>query len=292
MINLVSFRIFAAIALYLLAGGVSALTILLTNDDGYQSEGIAVMYAELTAAGHKVTMVAPKHNNSGRGMGVNTRVFQPVEVVQVDAQTWYIDGTPVDSVQFGLDIVFADTPPDLVVSGTNFGVNPGVGVGMSGTVGAAQNALLRGVPAIAVSAGENQRDKAAVIRAFDDAARFTVQIIAQISTAEPEISVLLPAGIGLNINYPGRDAKDVIGVAITRLSSYAINPFSYKQMKDGTYMAVVKPFEGKPTAEQLQEDWHLLQQGYITITTLDPNLNAAQPEQAAVEQLLGSRLAP
>jgi 3-phytase len=280
------------LVLYLLTGGAYALDILLTNDDGYEAEGVNIMFAELAAAGHKVTMVAPKHNNSGRGMGVNTRVFQPVEAVQVGAQKWYVDGTPVDSVQFGLDIVFATAPPDLVVSGTNFGVNPGLGVGMSGTVGAAQNALLRGIPAIAVSAGENQRDKAAVRGAFDDAARFTVQVIAQISLPESDQKIALPPGIGLNINYPGREAKDVTGVAVTRLSSYAINPFSYKHMQDGSYMAVVKPFDGEPTAEQLQEDWHLLQQGYVTITPLDPNLNAAAPAQNAVEKLLGSELGP
>jgi 5'/3'-nucleotidase SurE len=250
------------------------------------------MFAELSAAGHNVTLVAPKHNNSGRGMGINTRIFKPAEAAQVAEHQWYIDGTPVDSVQFGLDVVLADAPPDLVVSGTNFGVNPGIGAGMSGTVGAAQNALLRGVPAIAVSAGENQRDKEAVRRAFDDAARFTVQIIAQISSGDAGDKIALPPGIGLNINYPGRDAKDVTGVAVTRLSSYAINPFTYMQMKDGSYMAVVKPFGGEPTAEQLQEDWHLLHEGYVTITPLDPNLNAAQPDQLAVEALLGAGLKP
>ena len=248
------------------------------------------MFDELVAAGHNVTMVAPWQNNSGGGMSISVDPFKPVDVAEVEPNKWYVVGTPVDCVQFGLDVLFAASPPDLVVSGSNHGFNPGVSIGMSGTVGAAQNAILRDVPAIAVSVGENQQDKEGILKALDDAARFTAQIIARITVGKNKIA--LPDRIGLNINYPGREAEDIAGVAVTRLSSYARNPFTFRKTEDGTYMSVIKPPEGKATTEQLREDWHMIFEGYVTVTPLDPNLNAAALNQARVEQLLGDKLEP
>ncbi len=274
----------------LLVTPASALEILLTNDDGYEAEGINIMFDELVAAGHNVTLVAPWHNNSGGGMSISVDPFKPVDAAEAEANKWYVAGTPVDCVQFGLDVLFAGSPPDLVVSGSNHGINPGISVGMSGTVGAAQNAILRGIPAIAVSVGENQRDQESLLKALDDAARFTAQIITRITSGENEI--ILPDGIGLNINYPGREAEDLEGVAVTRLSSYARNPFTFRKMEDGTYMSVISPPKGEATAQQEQEDWHMIFKGYVTVTPLDPNLNAAAVNQGAVEKLLGDGLKP
>ncbi|MDP6437911.1 MAG: 5'/3'-nucleotidase SurE [Gammaproteobacteria bacterium] len=281
-------------AIALLAGFLvtpaGALEILLTNDDGYEAEGINIMFDELVAAGHNVTMVAPWQNNSGGGMSISVDPFKPVDVAEVEPDKWYVAGTPVDCVQFGLDVLFTASPPDLVVSGSNHGFNPGVSIGMSGTVGAAQNAILRGVPAIAVSVGENQRDQEGILRAMDDAARFTAQVIDRITVAGNDIA--LPDGIGLNINYPGRDAEDIEGVAVTRLSSYARNPFTFRKNDDGIIVSVIDPPRGEATEQQEREDWHMIFKGYVTVTPLDPNLNAAALNQARVEQLLGDKLEP
>lgn len=283
-------RFAVALLSALTLGPAGALEILLTNDDGYEAQGINIMFDELTRAGHNVTLVAPKHNNSGGGMSINVEPFRPADIAEVKPGKWYVAGTPVDCVQFGLDVLFAGSFPDLVVSGSNHGINPGISVGMSGTVGAAQNALLRGVPAIAVSVGENQRDEESILNAMDDAARFTVQIIDQITVGEDVIA--LPDGIGLNINYPGREADDIAGVTVTRLSSFARNPFTFRKTKDGTFMSVISPPKGQATAQQEREDWHMIFKGYVTVTPLDPNLNAAAMHQAQVEQLLGDGLAP
>ncbi|MFJ7266928.1 5'/3'-nucleotidase SurE [Streptomyces sp. NPDC099050] len=127
------------------------LRILLTNDDGYNAPGIRTAFQLLTAAGHHVTIVAPLTNQSGTG----TKVLSAptVTVKHPEPKVWAVDGTPGDSVAFGLSEVFEGRAPDLVVSGTNFGPNVAGLANHSGTVGGAVAALEYGVPAIALSTG-------------------------------------------------------------------------------------------------------------------------------------------
>jgi 5'/3'-nucleotidase SurE len=115
------------------------LRILLTNDDGYDAPGIRAMHERLVAAGHDVTLVAPLNDQSGSGIRVTTqgKLYYEDHAPAV----WSVDGTPADAVLVGLQHILADDPPDLVVSGANFGPNLGY-AGSSGTVGAARMATL------------------------------------------------------------------------------------------------------------------------------------------------------
>lgn len=152
-------------AILLAAAGIaipaSALNILVSNDDGYGSYGITALQASLEAAGHSVYVVAPAENQSGKSGGINTDYGEAVEFTEhVQGKQWAVEGTPADSVSAGLfglipAVLPAGESIDLVVSGINDGENIAKFVNASGTVGAAMYALRRGVPAIAVSVGQD-----------------------------------------------------------------------------------------------------------------------------------------
>ena len=210
-----------AIALAMPAGSARALDILLTNDDGYSFPGINILRAALCAAGHHVTMVAPAVDQSGRGGALNTGAFSPGSFMALTRRSsdacgaiyslaapvapGTFGGTPVDSVNTGLDVVLAGDPPDLVISGPNIGQNMGKGSPSgSGTVGAALSAALRGVPAIAASVGINLaegRPFPSTFAAFAPASEFLVRLIAALEAAPGD--ALLPQGVRmLNVNVP------------------------------------------------------------------------------------------
>ncbi|WP_101759715.1 5'/3'-nucleotidase SurE [Oceanicoccus sp. KOV_DT_Chl] len=129
---------------------VSALNILLTNDDGYGSYGITAMQSALESAGHTVYVSAPAENQSGKSGGINTHYGESVGFIEyVGGKQWAVEGTPADAVSAGLFGLLPAVLPegeaiDLVVSGINDGENIARFANASGTVGAAMFALRRG----------------------------------------------------------------------------------------------------------------------------------------------------
>jgi 5'-nucleotidase len=219
------------------SGRASALDILLTNDDGFFNPGITTLRAALCGAGHHVTMVAPATNQSGRGGSVNTGALSSSSAMSLtklgsDAcgDTYSLaapvapgtyGGTPVDSMKTGLDVVLVGDPPDLIVSGNNFGQNLGMPTSnASGTVGAALQGAFDGIPAIAGSVGiliSESPGFASTIASFPPAADFMVRLIAALEAKSQ--GGLLPRGVELlNVNFPVPYAS-IGGVAITRLAS-------------------------------------------------------------------------
>lgn len=184
-----------------------ALKIMLVNDDGYDRGGLPVLFETLQEAGHEVTIVAPKTDQSGRGTSINTdRISRPIEVVNYDTNQWYVDGTPTVTVLAGLNYILRDNPPDLVISGINPGENLGRVANSSGTVSAAVAALNQGVPAIAVSLGidlsEATSGYPSTANAYKPTANFIVKLIAQLEATKQKDEKLLPDGVGLNVNIP------------------------------------------------------------------------------------------
>lgn len=131
-----------------------ALSILVTNDDGYSAGGIDALVNELaTLPEVTVTVVAPEENQSGSGTKTTPGPLQATsQSTESGTPVTAVDGFPADSVNYALDEVVEETP-DLVVSGVNEGQNVSVLSEISGTVGAAREAAGRGIPAIAVSSG-------------------------------------------------------------------------------------------------------------------------------------------
>lgn len=227
--NLTKLVTLASVTLIALAPiSASALNILLTNDDGYDSIGISVLHGALLAAGHDVTVVAPAENQSGKGGSINTGVFDftpgegLMQIINHGGGVFSVAGSPVDSVKAGLDIIMKNNPPDLIVSGCNFGQNIGKpGSNTSGTEGAALRAAYSGLPGIACSVGlifsESRDDFPSTIAAFAPASDYMVRAIAALE-AQNGSSVLPNKTAALNINFPV-PYGDIVGTKRTELAN-------------------------------------------------------------------------
>jgi 5'-nucleotidase len=161
--------------------------ILITNDDGIQAEGLRALVHAVEGLG-TISVVAPSHERSAAAQSLTLR--QPIFWEQVAEREWAVEGTPADSVILALNKLLPNRP-DLVISGVNRGGNLGENVFYSGTVGAAMEAAINHIPAIAMSVAHKGRGFR-----FDHAAQFA-RNLAQLVLAEG-----MPQGVLLNVNVP------------------------------------------------------------------------------------------
>jgi 5'-nucleotidase len=188
--------------------------VLLTNDDGIEAEGLqALRRALLSVDGIELAVIAPDGNRSAVGRGITTR--RPLWVEEVDfgdgTVGYATDGTPVDCVRFAALGLVEGFEADLIVSGINHGSNLGDDISYSGTVAAALEGIVLGLPAIAVSQQSLAREMDFRLGRqfeFDAAAAFTARVVEEIE------DVPLPAGTLLNVNFPG---GEIAGVEVARL---------------------------------------------------------------------------
>lgn len=190
------------------------LNVLLTNDDGIEADGLQRMRRSLARLeGVRVVVVAPDGNRSAMARSITTR--RPLWVTEVDfgdgSTGFATDGTPVDCVRLAQLGLLSDFAPDLVVSGINHGSNLGDDITYSGTVAAAFEALILGIPGIAVSQQSRSREldfREGSGYDFEFAARFVARLVDSIEDAP------LPHGTLLNVNVPGAPPE---GVEVCRL---------------------------------------------------------------------------
>ena len=161
--------------------------ILLTNDDGYQAQGLRAL-AEALGEIATVTIVAPSKEQSGTAQSLTLR--QPIVCNRIAEREWAIEGTPADCVIVALHKLLPEKP-DLVISGINHGANLGENVYYSGTVGAAREGALHHIPSVAISLC-SKKDK---VR-FDNSARVARE------TAQLILKEGLPDQVLLNVNVP------------------------------------------------------------------------------------------
>jgi 5'-nucleotidase len=180
------------------------MKVLLTNDDGIQATGLnALRTALLDVPGIDLAVIAPNANRSATARSITTRRPLEVEEVQFEDGTvgYATDGTPVDCVRLAsLGLV---DPPDLIVSGINHGSNLGDDITYSGTVAAALEGVVLGVPGVAVSQQSQAREmdfRLGVEFDFSEAAAFTARLVEEIE------SLPLPDGTLLNVNCPAGGA--------------------------------------------------------------------------------------
>jgi 5'-nucleotidase len=190
------------------------MRVLLTNDDGIEAEGLQTLRRALLAVPEiELAVIAPDGNRSAMARMITTR--RPLWVQELpfeDGTVGYAtDGTPVDCVRLGQLGLIDGFEPDVVVSGINHGSNLGDDITYSGTVAAALEALVLGIPGIAVSQQSEAREMDFRLGSrfgFERAADFTARVVAQLD------DVPLPGGTLLNINVP---AGEPHGVEVTRL---------------------------------------------------------------------------
>jgi len=161
--------------------------ILITNDDGIQAEGLRALVQAVEGLG-TISVVAPSHERSASAQSLTLR--QPIFWEQVAEREWAVEGTPADSVILALHKLLPNRP-DLVISGVNRGGNLGENIFYSGTVGAAMEAAINHIPAIAISVAHKGRGFR-----FEHAAKFA-RDLAQLALAEG-----MPQGVLLNVNVP------------------------------------------------------------------------------------------
>lgn len=175
------------------------LRILVTNDDGVFSEGLKLLVQELSKVG-EVTIVAPDREQSASSHSLTLQ--RPLRLSKLDENVYSVDGTPTDCVNLAVHWLMKDRPPDLVVSGINFGLNMGDDVTYSGTVSATFEGTLLGIASVAFSQEVGEQFS------FEPGARFAGEFVAAIADGPLDGDILL------NVNIP---AGPIAGVRFTRL---------------------------------------------------------------------------
>ena len=178
------------------------MRILITNDDGYQAKGIQVL-ANIMKKYGEVTVIAPKTHQSGMSMAVSLG-FKQIAHKNLGNGWHYVDATPASCVKFGLNTMFLNQFPDVVVSGINHGSNASTASCYSGTLGAAAEAALNGIPAIGVSLDDFHVDAdfSAIEKYFGD-------IFEKLMSERTG-----KFGVYYNVNFPSIPAKEIKGVRV------------------------------------------------------------------------------
>jgi 5'-nucleotidase len=258
--------------------------VLLTNDDGIEAEGLqSLRRALLAVSGIELQVVAPDGNRSATARSITTR--RPLTVREFDfgdgTRGYETDGTPVDCVrlaQLGLIDGFA---AELVVSGINHGANLGDDVTYSGTVAAALEAIMLGLPGIAVSQQSRGGDLDFRLGRgfdFDGCAAFTAAIVERLE------EVRLRAGTLLNINFPGADPS---GVEVARLGKrlYSDALTIVDEGPGGRRYEIYG--EAASMQEETDTDLAAIRNGKVAVTPLHFNLT----DLAGIDALAGVDLA-
>ena len=183
---------------------LSSARILISNDDGFGAPGITVLERIALSLSQDVWVVAPEHEQSAAAHSLTIR--RPLRVREVAPRRFAVDGTPTDAVLLGIRHVMRDRAPDLVLSGINRGANLGDDVTYSGTVAAAIEGTLLGVPSIALS----QEGKAGEIIQWATAEHFAADLIRRLVSTGWGKNVLL------NVNFPDCPVAGVTGVEVVR----------------------------------------------------------------------------
>jgi 5'-nucleotidase len=177
--------------------------ILVSNDDGYFSEGLQALVEAVSPLG-EVWVVAPDREQSAASHAIS--LHRPLRIKEVRERWYAVDGTPADSAYLAINHILKDARPHLMVSGINHGANLAEDVMYSGTVAAAMEGAILGVPAIAFSLVTRRQFD------FGPAARFARSLVAA-ALARP-----LPRRMLLNVNVPG--GVEPQGYAVTRLGRH------------------------------------------------------------------------
>lgn len=249
------------------------MRILVTNDDGINAPGLAVLEKiahQLAGPTGEVWVVAPAFEQSGVGHCIN--YTHPTMISQFAPRRYAAEGSPADCVLIGIHDVLADTPPDLILSGVNRGNNSAENTLYSGTIGGAMEGALQGYPAIALSQyyGPANRDLA---DPFEASAAHGVDVIQRILDATPSESHNYP--LFYNVNFPPQPAAAVKGIKLAAQGRrpnvvFGVEPHTapsgrrFSWIKGGDQQTPTAP--GTDAAVNLE--------GYISVTPMRADLTA------------------
>ena len=247
-------------------GLIYIVKILLSNDDGYQAEGLAALERAVRSLG-PVTIVAPDRNRSGASNSLT--LDTPIRASRYADDSYYCNGTPTDCVHVAISGLF-DFEHDIVVSGVNDGANLGDDTLYSGTVAAAGEGRFLGLPAIAVSLCVEPGSP----RNFASAARIAAELVTRMTRSPLQEAVIL------NVNVPDLPDGALRGVKVTRLGNRHRSERAVRAQdprgRDGYWVGSA----GASQDAGPGTDFHAIASGYASITPLQIDLtrHAAIPE--------------
>ena len=237
------------------------MRILLTNDDGIHAPGLAVLEAIAAELSDDVWVCAPAEEQSGAGHSLT--LHMPVRLVEHGERRFAVTGTPTDAVNLALKKLFPDgRGPDLVISGVNGGENLGDDVTYSGTISAAVEAALAGIPAVAMS--QAMRDAG---HGFAAAQFWAANVLA------PLLDLQMAKRTVINVNFPALPADQVKGIRVVRQG--------FHDYARGSLVESVDP-RGRPYfwfgLEDIEHtldhgtDLEAVSEGYVAVTPLQLDL--------------------
>lgn len=238
------------------------MRILLSNDDGYLAPGIAVLTQAVSALSgiSQATVVAPEQDRSGASNSLT--LDRPLSLRTAPSGFFFVNGTPTDCVHLAVTGML-DHQPDMVLSGINNGANMGDDTLYSGTVAAATEGYLLGVPAIAVSlAGKH----GTAVSHYATAARVVCDLVQRFQQQA------FPTPVLLNVNVPDIPFEQIQGVRVTRLGRrHKAEPVVKQRNPRGETVYWVGPAGAAADAGE-GTDFHAVAQGYVSITPLQIDL--------------------
>ncbi|WP_106639529.1 5'/3'-nucleotidase SurE [Allosphingosinicella vermicomposti] len=240
------------------------MRILLTNDDGVNASGLKVLERIARTISDDIWVVAPMEEQSGAGHSLT--LTKPIRLRQLGERRFCVTGTPTDAVMMAIAHVMKDNPPDLILSGVNRGANLGEDVTYSGTVSAAMEGALAGIPSIALSQ-VYAREGMGYTVPFAAAEEWGERVVRPL-VSEP----MAPRSL-VNVNFPALPPSEVKGVRVVRqgLRDYGrlrlvqrTDPRGYDYFWFGLGPMVETP--GHDT------DLEAVADGYVTVTPLHLDL--------------------
>ncbi len=232
------------------------MRILLSNDDGYFAPGLACLASRLAQIA-EVTIVAPERDRSGASNSLT--LDRPLNLKRASSGFYYVNGTPTDCVHLAVTGML-DTRPDMVISGINAGANMGDDTIYSGTVAAATEGFLLGIPAIAVSLAGKE------FKYFETAAAVVERLVIQFQSSSKSQPWLL------NVNVPDIPLAEISGTQITRLGKrHKAEPVIKSTNPRGEAIYWVGP-AGKAQDAGEGTDFHAVANRRVSITPLQMDL--------------------
>ena len=249
------------------------MNVLLTNDDGVMADGIMAAFDVLSDLAN-VTVVAPRDASSGASHALSIRT--PIEVAELTRRGkcygFAVTGTPADAVKLGVKILLTEAP-DLIVSGINSGLNFGFNSFYSGTVAAALEGTIMGVPSLAISLDVLNGGK------YDDAAAILRKLVETFRKAP------LPVDHALSINVPAEFSSSPPTYALTRHSRASLIETYHPCDAEAGRRAFILGREYVGGEPEPDSDIAAVRAGMVSIARLSPDLNARSPSREIEEWL-------
>jgi 5'-nucleotidase len=263
---------------------MDSMRLLISNDDGVYALGIRTLANTLAEAGHEVTVVCPDRERSATGHGLT--LHQPIRAEKIESifhpsiPVWACSGTPSDCVKLALWALL-DQPPHLVLSGINHGSNLGTDVLYSGTVSAAMEGVIEGIPSVALSL------TSFASKEFQPAADFAAALVQQLAKHPlPELTLL-------NVNVPAVEQDEIRGAIVTRQGVRRYTDVFEKRVdpRGKIYYwlsgELLEDVEDPDVPNDAPTDVQAIRDNYITITPLHYNLTSPSGMKMAQEWTLG-----